>query len=63
VHSVNRYRRQFERGNRSEQHRILSAMAPRDRTLVGRVFSLIYECSPNKSAAKTLIDRVLARMR
>ena len=40
------------------------AVLPRDKKAVYEEFvSLVYECSPNKSVAKALVDRMIARIR
>jgi Histidine kinase-, DNA gyrase B-, and HSP90-like ATPase len=58
---LNRYRRRLSTIDQKGEHKALSAMEGRDRKIVTRVFSILYECSMNKAAAKLLIDRILAR--
>jgi molecular chaperone HtpG len=41
----------------------LSSLASHQRRTYEEVFSLIYECSPNRAAAKVLVERILARIR
>jgi len=42
--------------------RVLSRMSPKERRLLERVFTLVYECSANQNVAKILVDRVLKEM-
>lgn len=44
------------------KHHVLGELKPRERILYERFFSLIYECSPNKGAAKQLVDRILTKV-
>jgi hypothetical protein len=60
--ALNRYRRRLATVNDRREHKALTAMKPRERSVVTRLCSLIYECSANKAVAKQLIDRVLARL-
>lgn len=52
---------EFERFDDRHEHKGLTVMNQRDRKIVARVCSLVYECSANKAVAKHLIDRILAR--
>lgn len=45
-----------------EQHHKLSSLKPRERGIYEDVFSLIYECSPNRVSAKSLVDQILKRL-
>ncbi len=56
-------RRQFATVN-SKRYRakVLAALPPVQRTAYERAFSLLYECSEDKNAAKLLVDRILARL-
>jgi molecular chaperone HtpG len=40
----------------------LSILPEGERSVVQRMVKLIYDCSPNKFAAKSLVDRILARL-
>lgn len=40
----------------------LRTIPEKDRVTVQRMIKLIYDCSPNRLAAKTLVDRILARL-
>jgi hypothetical protein len=60
--ALDRYRRQLGSVDPEKQHKVFGGMSPRDKKLLGRLCSLIYECSTNKSAAKVLIDRVLSKL-
>jgi molecular chaperone HtpG len=44
------------------EHEVFRRLGDRDRTLYERFAQLIYECSPNKLAAKQLVDRILAKL-
>jgi len=59
--TVSRYRRQLGGTEGTREHRRLRAMNRRERQIVSRIFSILYECSANKAAAKQLIDRILVR--
>jgi hypothetical protein len=59
---LNRYRRRLATIDHSNEHKALAAMHGREKGIVTRICSLVYECSANKSAAKQLIDRVLSRL-
>jgi molecular chaperone HtpG len=58
---LNRYRRRFAAIDDKHEHKTLTAMDGRDKKIVTRLCSLLYECSGNKAAAKHLIDRILAK--
>lgn len=62
VRTLHRYRRRLAVADHRGEHKALAAMKGRERGLVTRLCSLIYECSANKPAAKQLIDRLLARL-
>jgi molecular chaperone HtpG len=62
LRTLHRYQQRLISINSAKQHKVLVAMTPRDKKLVTRVCSLIYECSVNKSAAKVLVDRVLSKL-
>jgi hypothetical protein len=40
----------------------LAALPPSQRRASERIFSLIYECSPNRIVAKSLVDKILAKL-
>jgi hypothetical protein len=40
----------------------LAALSASQRRASERIFSLIYECSPNKIVAKSLVDKILAKL-
>ena len=60
--ALNRYRRRLSNIDDRQEHKTLTAMNRRDKKIVTRVCSIVYECSANKAAAKQLIDRILARL-
>ncbi|MCU1284057.1 MAG: family molecular chaperone-like protein [Acidobacteriales bacterium] len=60
--TLSRYEKNLQEVNHRDQHRVLTAMNGREKKLITRVCSLIYECSLNKAAAKLLIDRVLSKL-
>jgi hypothetical protein len=60
--ALNRYRRRLANVDERQEHKTLTAMNRRDKKIVSRVCSIVYECSANKAAAKQLIDRILARL-
>ena len=43
--------------------RPLAALPAGERRASERIFSLIYECSPNRVVAKSLVDKILSRLR
>ena len=59
--TLNRYRRRLSSVEDKHEHRALTAMESRDKKIVSRLCSILYECSANKEAAKSLIDRILAK--
>ncbi len=61
VRAVRRYGRQLQYIDHKKQHKILAAKNPRERAIITRICSLIFECSGNKTAAKQLIDRLLSK--
>jgi molecular chaperone HtpG len=62
VRTLHRYRQQLASFNHEEEHDVLAGMNPREKSVLTRVCSLIYECSTNKAAGKVLIDRVLSKL-
>jgi len=62
LRAVCRYKQQLLRTDHRRHHKTLARMDAREKEVLTRVCSLIYECSPNKAAAKQLIDRILARL-
>jgi hypothetical protein len=60
--ALHRYRRRLATLDHRAEHKALAAMAPRERKVVSRMCSLIYECSTNKGAARQLIDKILGRV-
>lgn len=60
--TVSRYRRQLSQIDDRSEHKALARMKGRDKGIVTRMCSLLYECSSNKTAAKQLIDRILAKL-
>lgn len=58
--AVSRYRRQLLRTDHRLHHKALAQIGKREREILTRVCSLIYECSTNKVVAKQLIDQILA---
>jgi molecular chaperone HtpG len=40
----------------------LASLSPQQRSAYEQVFALVYECSPDKSGAKLMVDRILARL-
>ncbi len=60
--AASRYKQQLVRTDHSRHHKTLARMDEREKEVLTRMCSLIYECSPNKAAAKQLIDRILARL-
>lgn len=59
--ALHRYKRRLGHIDDSRQHKALAGMNRTEKAIVTRVCSLIYEHSGSKSAAKQLIDRLLAR--
>lgn len=55
-------RRRLSNLKEKHEHKALTAMESRDKKIVSRVCSILYECSTNKAAAKLLIDRILTRL-
>jgi hypothetical protein len=41
----------------------LATLTPRQRSMYEQMFSLVYECSANRVAAKALVDRIIAKIR
>jgi Histidine kinase-, DNA gyrase B-, and HSP90-like ATPase len=62
LRALHRYQRRLGQIDDSNQHKALAAMNRTEKAIVTRVCSLIYEYSGSKSAAKQLIDRLLARL-
>jgi Histidine kinase-, DNA gyrase B-, and HSP90-like ATPase len=62
LRALQRYARRLGHIDDSNQHKALAGMNRTERAIVTRVCSLIYEHSGSKSAAKQLIDRLLARL-
>jgi hypothetical protein len=60
--ALDRYKRRLRHIDHKNQHKILAALNRSEKGIITRVCSLIYDCSPNKFAAKQLIDRVLAKL-
>jgi molecular chaperone HtpG len=60
--ALSRSRRRLATVDERHEHKALTALNRRDRKMVTRVCSLLYECSTNKAAAKDLIDRILTRL-
>jgi hypothetical protein len=60
--ALNRYRRRLANVEKRQEHKALTGMNVRDKKIVTRVCSIVYECSANKGAAKLLIDRILSRL-
>lgn len=48
--------------NRTSETDPLSAVPPRKRAVYQEMIALIYECMPNRTAAKGLVDRLTARL-
>ena len=59
--ALSRYKQQLECIDHGRNHKALARMEHREKEVLTRVCSLIYECSSNKIVAKQLIDRILAR--
>jgi Histidine kinase-, DNA gyrase B-, and HSP90-like ATPase len=56
-------RRDFDRASSTTRKpKVLESLSPRNRRAYENVFSLLYECSPDKAGTKVLIDRMLARL-
>jgi hypothetical protein len=62
LRALHRYRRRMGDIDHANQHKVLAGMNSREKAIVTRVCSLIYELSGNKSAAKQLIDRLLSKL-
>jgi molecular chaperone HtpG len=62
LRALHRYQRRLGNIDDSNQHKALAAMNRTEKAIITRVCSLIYEHSGSKSAAKQLIDRLLARL-
>jgi Histidine kinase-, DNA gyrase B-, and HSP90-like ATPase len=62
LRALHRYQRRLGNIDDSNQHKALAGMNRTERAIITRVCSLIYEHSGSKSAAKQLIDRLLARL-
>ena len=62
LRTVSRYKRELGRADHNRHHESLARMNEREKKILTRVCSLIYECSVNKTAAKQLIDHILARL-
>ena len=62
LRALHRYRRRMGDIDHANQHKVLAGMNSREKAIVTRMCSLIYELSGNKSAAKQLIDRLLSKL-
>ena len=62
LRALHRFRRRIGDIDHANQHKVLTGMNTREKVVVTRVCSLIYELSGNKSAAKQLIDRLLSKL-
>jgi hypothetical protein len=62
LRALQRYERRLGHIDDSNQHKALAGMNRTEKAIITRVCSLIYEHSGSKSAAKQLIDRLLARL-
>jgi len=62
LRAVSRYKLQLHQADHNRHHKLLAGMNKRDKEVLTRICSLIYECSSNKGAAKQLIDRILVRL-
>lgn len=62
LRALHRYKRRLGHIDDSNQHKALAGMNRTEKAIITRVCSLIYEHSGSKSAAKQLIDRLLARL-
>ncbi|HZR32040.1 MAG TPA: ATP-binding protein [Terriglobales bacterium] len=60
--TLSRYKQQLLHADHRRHHKALARMDEREKEVLTRVCSLIYECSANKVFAKQLIDRILARL-
>jgi molecular chaperone HtpG len=49
-------------GNGAPTASPLDRLAPDRRAFYEEMFSLIYECSANRSAAKSLVDRIMSKV-
>jgi hypothetical protein len=61
---LSKLRREFLKikSGQDVQAKVLSRLAPVQRRAYQQVFSLLYECSPDRIAAKALVDRMLLRI-
>jgi hypothetical protein len=60
---IGQIRRRLDRLRKNlPKARALSRMSPKERSLLERVFGLVYECSSNQGAARILVDRILKEM-
>jgi len=58
-----RLRREFTKVSATHYRaKVLDNLAPVQRHAYERAFALLYECSPDRAAAKLLVDRMLGRM-
>jgi molecular chaperone HtpG len=61
--SLRNIRRRWEKVLGADRHNgTLNRLRGRERSILERLFTLVYECSPNRQSAKLLIDRILARI-
>jgi molecular chaperone HtpG len=56
-------RRDFGRISANKRKaKVLEALSPQSRRAYEQVFALLYECSPDKTGTKLLVDQMLARL-
>jgi molecular chaperone HtpG len=56
-------RRDFGRiSSNKRKAKVLEALSPQSRRAYEQVFALLYECSPDKTGTKLLVDQMLARL-